>query len=201
MELQLDDNWKPGSARNHTWVAMDKNGHLAYMLNNGYGWLPTILLSIPNIKDKLSDLCEFVDGDSSKYINNVDKRGGYLIDLYSSWVYENYCDKKTIVGELDNQLKCGDKYSDAAIGAKMGMFFFQGLEGHSKGEDFPVGYDGDSKMGDYYRFIVPTIFATIEDIPLPLRQYIVVSNTIDFTIDRLLDNDRISEYFPRMYHD
>lgn len=30
---------------------------------------------------------------------------------------------------------------------------------------------------------------------------IVVSDTIDFTKDRLLDNDKISEYFPRMYHD
>ncbi|MBP6123780.1 MULTISPECIES: hypothetical protein [Providencia] len=200
MTLLLDSNWKPGSARNHTWIAMDKNGHLASMLNNGYGWIPPILLNIPNIKEKLSDLCEYIDSDSDKYINNVDKQGGYSIDLYSSWVYEKYHDKKEITDELNNQLKRGYKYSDAIIGTKMGMFFFQGLEGYSKGEDYPIGYDGKTKMGDYYRFIVPTIFATIEDIPHPLRQYIAVSSTIDFTKDRLLDNDKISEYFPRMYH-
>ncbi|MGG4610555.1 hypothetical protein [Providencia sp. Me31A] len=199
--MDLDLNWKPGSARIHTWIAMDKYGHLASMLNNGYGWLPSILLDIPNIKEKLSDLCEFIDGDSSKYINDIDKMGSYLIDLYSSWVYKNYDNKKMIIDELDNELKCGNRYSDAVIGAKMGMFFFQGLEGHSKGEDYPVGYDGETKMGDYYRFIVPTVFLTIEDIPIPLRNYIVVSDTLDFTKDRLLDNDKISEYFPRMYHD
>ncbi|MBC8653922.1 hypothetical protein GQR86_13775 [Providencia vermicola] len=62
-----------------------------------------------------------------------------------------------------------------------------------------MGYDGETKMGDYFRHLVPTIYATISDIPIPLRQYIVVSDTLDFTKDRLLDNDKISEYFTRMY--
>ncbi|MTC72080.1 hypothetical protein [Providencia sp. wls1914] len=197
--MDLDLNWKPGSARNHTWVAMDKNGRLGLMYNNGYGWLPTSLLKKPNIKEKLSDLCEYIDGDSNKHANNIDKQGGYSIDLYSSWVYKDYENKRKIVEEFDKQLDRNFKYSTALIGCKMGMFLFEGLEGYSKGEDYPIGYDGETKMGDYYRFIVPTVFATIEDIPLPLRQYIAVSNTIDFTKDRLLDNDRISEYFPRMY--
>lgn len=197
--MDLDLNWKPGSARNHTWVAMDKNGRLGLMYNNGYGWLPTSLLKTPNIKEKLSDLCEYIDGDSNKHANNIDKQGGYSIDLYSSWVYKDYENKRKIVEEFDKQLDRNFKYSTALIGCKMGMFLFEGLEGYSKGEDYPIGYDGETKMGDYYRFIVPTVFATIEDIPLPLRQYIAVSNTIDFTKDRLLDNDRISEYFPRMY--
>lgn len=199
--MDLDLNWKPGSARNHTWVAMDKHGRLGLMYNNGYGWLPTSLLKIPNIKEKLSDLCEYIDGDSNKHANNIDKQGGYSIDLYSSWVYKNYENKRKIVEEFDKQLDRNFKYSTALIGCKMGMFLFEGLEGYSKGEDYPVGYDGETKMGDYYRFIVPTVFLTIEDIPIPLRNYIVVSDTLDFTKDRLLDNDKISEYFPRMYHD
>ncbi|HGN0867096.1 TPA: hypothetical protein ACKROV_000300 [Providencia alcalifaciens] len=197
--MDLDLNWKPGSARNHTWVAMDKNGRLGLMYNNGYGWLPTSLLKKPNIKEKLSDLCEYIDGDSNKHANNIDKQGGYSIDLYSSWVYKDYENKRKIVEEFDKQLDRNFKYSTALIGCKMGMFLFEGLEGYSKGEDYPIGYDGETKMGDYYRFIIPTVFATIEDIPLPLRQYIAVSSTIDFTKDRLLDNDKISEYFPRMY--
>ncbi len=39
----------------------------------------------------------------------------------------------------------------------------------------------------------------IEDIPEELRKYIVVSDSIDFTKDRLLDNNKISDYFTRMY--
>ncbi|WOC00469.1 MULTISPECIES: hypothetical protein [unclassified Providencia] len=199
--MNLDLNWKPGSARNHTWVGMDKNGRLGLMYNNGYGWLPTVLLKIPNIKEKLSDLCEYIDGDSNKYINNIDIQGGYSIDLYSSWVYKDYENKRKIVEEFDKQLDRNFKYSTALIGCKMGMFLFEGLEGYSKGEDYPIGYDGKTKMGDYYRFIVPTVFLTIDEIPAPLRNYIVVSDTIDFTADQLFDNDKISEYFPRMYHD
>ncbi|MEY2344458.1 hypothetical protein I3679_011655 [Proteus mirabilis] len=41
-------------------------------------------------------------------------------------------------------------------------------------------------MGDYFRFIVPTVYATIADIPEELRKYIVVSDSLDFTKDRLL---------------
>ncbi|ODQ04974.1 MULTISPECIES: hypothetical protein [Enterobacterales] len=41
--------------------------------------------------------------------------------------------------------------------------------------------------------------ATIEDIPEELRKYIVVSDSLDFTKDRLLDNNKISDYFTRMY--
>ena len=198
--MNLDSNWKPGSARNHTWVAMDKNGYLGLMFNNGYGWLPATLLEVPNISESLGDLCEYIDDDSKKYINNINKKGDYFIDLYSSWVYKDYENKQKIIEEFNKQLARKFKYSTALIGCRMGMFLFEGLEGYSKGEDYPIGYDGETQMGDYYRFIVPTVFATIEDIPAPLRHYIVVSNTIDFTKDRLLDNNKISEYFTRLYH-
>lgn len=63
----------------------------------------------------------------------------------------------------------------------------------------PVGYEGENKIGDYFRFIVPSIYASIEDIPEDLRKYVVVSDNIDFTKDRLLDNNKINDYFTRMY--
>ncbi|ENX5418949.1 hypothetical protein MMK51_001137 [Proteus mirabilis] len=81
----------------------------------------------------------------------------------------------------------------------MGMFYFEALEGQSIGEDYPIGYEGKTKMGDYFRFIVPTVYATIADIPEELRKYIVVSDSLDFTKDRLLDNNKISDYFTHMY--
>ncbi len=79
------------------------------------------------------------------------------------------------------------------------MFYFEALEGQSIGEDYPIGYEGKTKMGDYFRFIVPTVYATIADIPEELRKYIVVSDSLDFTKDRLLDNNKISDYFTHMY--
>ncbi|MBG6031003.1 hypothetical protein I5E97_08050 [Proteus hauseri] len=91
----------------------------------------------------------------------------------------------------------GWNHSDAGIGAKMGMFLFEAL--NELYEDYPVGYEGETKTGDYFRFIVPTIYATIKDIPEELRKYIVVSDSLDFTKDRLLDNNKISDYFTRMY--
>ncbi len=54
-------------------------------------------------------------------------------------------------------------------------------------------------MGDYFRFLIPTVYASIEDFIKELRPAIAVSDTVDFTKDRLFDNDKISEYFPRMY--
>lgn len=199
MGMQLNKDWTPDSARNHTWLAMDKNRYLAIVLNNGHGWLPKTLLEIVNIKETLSDLGEYIDGDSIKYINNINKNGGYTIDLYSSWAFEKYKNKKQIIDEFNSQLEKNDNYCDSLLATKMRLFFYQAVEGYSKGEDYLVGYDGETKMGDYYRFIVPTIYATIEDIPQPLRQYVVVSDSLDFTQDRLLDNDKISEYFTRMY--
>lgn len=198
MGLLLDINWYPGQARNHSWIAMDKNGCISMMLNNGYGWLPKCILKINNIKESLNDLCEYIDGDSEKYSNDVNKKGEYLIDLYSSWVYKRYKNKQEIINNFNFRLE-NKKNCDAELATKMGMFYFEALEGQSIGEDYPVGYEGETKTGDYFRFIVPTIYATIEDIPEELRKYIVVSDSLDFTKDRLLDNNKISDYFTRMY--
>ncbi|WP_368911461.1 hypothetical protein [Proteus vulgaris] len=198
MGLLLDINWHPGQARNHSWIAMDKNGCISMMLNNGYGWLPKCILKINNIKESLNDLCEYIDGDSEKYSNDVNKKGEYLIDLYSSWVYKKYKNKQEIINSFNFRLE-NKKNCDAELATKMGMFYFEALEGQSIGEDYPIGYEGETKMGDYFRFIVPTIYATIEDIPEELRKYIVVSDSLDFTKDRLLDNNKISDYFTRMY--
>nr|WP_279039986.1 hypothetical protein [Snodgrassella alvi] len=58
---------------------------------------------------------------------------------------------------------------------------------------------GKIKTGDYYRSYLPTIYASTEDLPKELWPVIVVSDTVDFTKDRIFDNDKISEYFPRMF--
>ncbi|MGG4610562.1 hypothetical protein [Providencia sp. Me31A] len=200
MELQLDNNWSPDFACNYTWVAVDKNGLLSLMLSNGYGWLPIVLLNSSISKNDVNLLCEYIDGESTEYTNEINLNGSYTIDLYSSYSYKSYRDKDELIKGFNSRLE-NNKNCIASLATKMGMFCYEALELPSEGDNYPVGYDGETKMGDYYRFIVPTVFLTIDDIPAPLRNYIVVSDTLDFTKDRLLDNDKISEYFPRMYHD
>ncbi|CAG9412681.1 hypothetical protein NVI2019_PEGOAJLN_00871 [Providencia alcalifaciens] len=200
MELQLDSNWSPDFVCNYTWVARDKNGLISLMLSNGYGWLPTVLLNSSISKNDINILCEYIDGESTDYINETNLNGSYTIDLYSSYSYGAYQNKDELIKSFNSRLE-NNKNCIAELATKMGMFCYEAIELPSEGDNYPIGYDGKTKMGDYYRFIVPTIFLTIDDIPVPLRNYIVVSDTIDFTKHRLLDNDKISEYFPRMYHD
>lgn len=54
-------------------------------------------------------------------------------------------------------------------------------------------------MGDYFRFLQPTIYGSIEDFPKELRGLVAISKTVDFTVDRLLDNNLINTYFPEVY--
>lgn len=197
MVLPLTPEWVPGSSYTYAWVAMDNQGHLAKMYNNNSGWLPEILLSVEDIKSYLNQLAEYIDGESEEYNNYINKHGNYTVDLYSSYIYKNY-DKSKIIKEFDLELKkWNGNHCDAGVGSKMGMFLFEAI--NELYEDYPIGYDGETKIGDYFRFIVPTIYATIEDIPYDLRKYIVVSDSLDFTKDRLLDNNKISNYFTRMY--
>lgn len=194
----LTADWRPEWGRIYSWVAMDKNGYLAYMLNNCWGWLPKVYINIPNISELYDDLSEFIYCESAKYENNIQKNGGFSADLFSYWRYKHYS-HETVFTNYKNCLDKGSTLTDAYLATQKGIFVFEGIEGYSQGEDFPVGYEGETKMGDYFRHLVPTVYATITDIPIPLRQYVVVSDTLDFTKDRLLDNDKISEYFTRMY--
>jgi hypothetical protein len=52
-------------------------------------------------------------------------------------------------------------------------------------------------MGDYFRFLMPTVYATINDIPESLRHIVAASDTIDFAHDRILFNKNINQYFPK----
>ncbi|AWH87784.1 hypothetical protein [Limnobaculum parvum] len=190
--------WEPGFGTIYTWFAMDRNGKIAVMVNNCWGWLPNSLLSIDNFEKLLDDLNEYKWEESDIYINiPADKKGQTLLDLYSSLVHRNSNIRKDIEDWVC--AKQSESLCEINMPSRKGVFIYHSIEGDNPGKDYPVGYDGETKMGDYFRYLMPTIYASIEDFPEPLRQGIVVSDTIDFTVDRLLDNDRINEYFPRMY--
>ncbi|HGN1202513.1 TPA: hypothetical protein ACKRO9_001916 [Providencia rettgeri] len=198
----LDINWKPSFGSVFTWFAMDKNGKIAVMINNGFGDLPKSLLAINNVTELLNDLNEYMWEESATFVNYpLNKGGSAILDLYSSCLYRHLSSKKEVEECIENELMTSGHYSDTNLAVNKGFFIYQAIEGNNPGDDYPVGYEGETKMGDYFRYLMPTIYASIEDFPEELRHGIAISDTIDFTKDRLLDNDKISEYFPRMYHD
>lgn len=194
---RLKTLWEPGFGTIYSWFAIDKNGKIAVMINNCWGWLPDALLSINDFENLLDALNEYKWEESEKYIHYPpNKNGETVLDLYSSLVYRNQLRK-----EIDNWInsKQTGQLNEINLPSRKGVFVYHGIEGDNLGQDYPVGYNGNTKMGDYFRYLMPTIYASIEDFPEELRYGIAASDTIDFTIDRLLDNDKINDYFPKMY--
>ncbi len=193
-----DKNWEPGFGTIYTWFAMDKNGKIALMVNNCWGWLPSSLLSIDNFENLLDELNEYKWEESENYvIYPKNKNGQTILDLYS------FIANKDISSRVDMEIWVNahqdEELNEINMPSRKGFFVYHGIEGDKEGEDFPVGFVGETKMGDYFRYLIPTIFASINDFPEELRHGIAVSDTADFTTDRLFDNDKINEYFPRMY--
>lgn len=191
----LNENWKPEFGTIYTWFAMDKYGKIAVFINNCFGDIPKVLLIKNNIEILLDDLVDYIFEESKKfnsYPNN--KNGEMILDYFPKWRFGQYS-KAQVAAKLMADFKNIKNLSDANFAIHKGLFLFQAVEGSYEGEDFPVGYDGSVKMGDYYRNLVPTIYGSIHDFPIKLRKGIVVSDCLDFTKDRILDNDKINDYF------
>lgn len=197
---QLKTSWEPGFGTIYTWFGMDKNGKIAVMVNNCWGWLPNALLSIDDFESLLDDLNEYMWEESEifkSYPNN--KCGRTILDLYSGLRFDYLPTRKDVEQLIQERSHNEQKPIECNLPSRKGFFVYHGIEGSFEGEDYPVGFNGNTKMGDYFRYLIPTIYASIEDFPEELRHGIAVSDLVDFTTDRLLDNDKINEYFPRMY--
>lgn len=196
----LKPDWVPGFGAIYTWFAMDRPGRIAFMLNNCFGDLPEALLRIDNVEALLDSMSEFVWEESPDYSTYpADKGGDFTVDLFSAWRFRDNLNKEYIINKLKNEWSESGKYSDANLAINKGLFIYWGVEGSSPGQDYPFGYEGETKMGDYFRYIVPTKFASVDDFPPALRSGIAVSRTLDFTVDRVLDNDKINDYFPAVF--
>lgn len=195
----LNSEWRPGFGTIYTWLAMDKYGRIAVMVNNCYGDLPKALLSTVGGASLLDELSEFIWEESSLVsVYPENKLGGAEVDLYSAWRYQNI-NPEDILNELQRDLVLCGVSSEFNLPVNKGLYVYHGVEGDNPGVDFPVGYSEASEMGDYFRFLVPTVFASIEDFPDFLRKGIAVSDNVDFSTDRLIKNDLINEYFSTMY--
>lgn len=196
----LNKDWTPTFGTVYTWFAMDKKGRIAVMVNNCWGDLPKSVLNIPNAELLLDDLNEYM-WEESKIFNKypTNKKGKTILDLYSSLVFRHLRTKQEVVNWVVERSNYSLDSREENLPSKKGHFVYFAIEGSNQGEDYPVGYNGATKMGDYYRYLVPTVYASIEDFPQELWHGIAVSDTLDFTKDRMLDNDKINTYFPRNY--
>ncbi len=126
------------------------------------------------------------------------KKGGFTVDLYSAWRWQGR-DKAFVLDEMLGGLEEQGIYSEASLASNKGFFVYHAVEGSREGEDFPVGFDGSTNMGDYFRFLMPGVYASIEDFPEALRTGIVVSKTLDFDSARVLSGKCTNEYFCDLY--
>jgi hypothetical protein len=196
----LNINWEPEFGTIFTWFAMDKLGRIAVMVNNCFGNLPKELLSITNVESLLDQLTDYMWEESEKfniYPNN--KCGNTLLDLYPALRFSHFPTRKDVEQLIQERSSNKQSPRECNLPSRKGFFVYHGIEGDNPDQDYPVGYEDETKMGDYFRYLIPTIYASIEDFPEELRHGIAVSDEVDFTTDRLLDNARINEYFPRMY--
>ncbi|MEA3236215.1 hypothetical protein OP492_16320 [Pseudomonas mosselii] len=197
--MSLDQQWEPGFGTIYTWLAMDRVGRIAVMVNNCFGDIPKVLLALSGAEEMLDAISEFMWEESQAFRSYPPlKKGGFTVDFYSAWRWQGR-DKAFVLDELLRNLEERGIYSEASLAFNKGFFVYPAVEGSREGEDFPVGFDGPTSMGDYFRFLVPGEYASIEDFPESLRAGIVVSQTLDFNSKQVLSGKCINEYFYDLY--
>lgn len=190
----LNINWQPEFGTMYYWLAVDSKGKIARMMNNNWGNIPLVLLQQDNIEETLDLISEYIWEESSLYLQYPkNKMGKTILDLYSS--YPTLYSKIYMENFIEQNSNYNLELQDENLPSRKGIFIYQAIEGNKEGEDYPVGYEGKTKMGDYYRYLMPTIYATINDFPKELWHGIALSNTLDFTQDRLIFNNDINQYF------
>ncbi|RON39148.1 hypothetical protein BK666_28295 [Pseudomonas frederiksbergensis] len=198
--MTLDKYWKPGFGELITWFAMDKYGAIAVMVNNCFGALPSVLLGISDVDRDLDRFNEFMWEEStefSRYPEN--KKGVAFLDLYSAYAYRHTASRQEVESWIAARSMFDGKLTEYSLPSIKGYYVFHGVEGTMPGEDFPVGYDGVSVTGDYFRYLMPSVFAGIEDIPVGLRSLIAVSDSLDFSKDAIICSDHIDYLFTHLF--
>ena len=198
MSYDLSPTWEPGFGSIYTWFGMDKHGKISVFVNNCWGDLPQCLLETKDVNDMLWSLSEFINEESTIYTSiPTDKDGDFIIDMIPAWIGPKT--KKGVIKREDERYEYNKLSSESNFSRNKGLFIYQAVEGNIPGDDYPVGYDGETEMGDYYRYMLPTIYGQIEDFPEELRRCVAVSDSLDFTKDRLIPNNSINSHFMRMY--
>lgn len=190
----LNINWKQTFGTMYYWMASDSKGRIARMMNNNWGSIPFVLLEQNNIEQTLDALSEYLWEESDLYKNYPkNKMGNSILDLYSSYpvLYSRTY--------MENWVKQNSDYNlalrDENLPAIKGIYIYQALDGNQEGDSYLVDYNETVKIGDYYRYLIPTIYANIYDFPKELWNGIAVSNNLDFSKNQLITGENINFYF------
>ncbi|MHC8298531.1 hypothetical protein [Pseudomonas sp. ZS1P83] len=198
--MTLNKNWKPGFGELITWFAMDKSGAIAVMVNNCFGSLPSVLVEVSDIDGRLDRFNEFMWEESAEFTDYPEnKKGQTILGFYSANAYRHTLSRQEVEGWVAARSLFSGKLTEYSLPSIKGFYVFHGVEGSAPGEDFPVGYDGGTVMGDYFRYLMPSVFARAEDIPVELRGLIAVSDFLDFSQNSVVCSEKIDHLFTHLY--
>jgi len=198
--MTLNKYWEPGFGELVTWFAMDKNGAIAVMVNNCFGALPAILLEVSDVDERLDSFNEFIWGESAEFAEcSENKKGQTILGFYSAYAYRHTSSRREVEEWVANRSLFSGRLTEYSLPSIKGFYVFHGVEGSVPGEDFPAGYDGNTVMGDYFRYLIPTAFARVEDIPVELRGLIAVSDSLEFSKSSVICNEKIDHLFTHLY--
>jgi hypothetical protein len=164
--MPLDKDWQPSFGTIFTWFAMDRYGRIAVMVNNCFGAIPSSLLAISELEGKLDRINEFMWEELREFESYPkNKEGQTLLDIYRFRRELNPSSRgemERIVLERSNFYQELTEYSIPSI---KGFYVYHALEDYVSSGDNPIGYEGDAEIGDYFRYLIPTVYASMEDFP------------------------------------
>ncbi|WP_437610824.1 hypothetical protein [Erwinia sp. V71] len=150
----LNKNWTPEFGRIITWFAMDKRGRIAVMVNNCFGNLPDALLSIADTECLLDQLTDYLWEESQIFTAYPpNKKGKTILDLYSATQFSHMRNEQDVACWIGARSGHEHHIREHNIPSVKGFYLYYGVEGSYPGEDYPVGYNGYTVMGDYFRFL------------------------------------------------
>lgn len=172
------------------------------MVNNCFGNLPDALLAIADVEILLDQLTDYLWEESPLFsVYPQNKQGNTTLDLYPASQFSHMQNRQQVEQWIKHRSGYQHKISEYNTSSIKGFYIYYGVEGSYQGEDYPVGYRGKTQMGDYFRFLIPTIYGSITDFPQELRHGIAVSDTVDFNHDQLFANHKINDFFPEMHRE
>lgn len=188
----------------HTWFGVDKSNLVAIFYIYPWGWVPNVLLKNEQFEIEHDILVDYTCEDSIIYTNYPKRKNGKtIVDLHS---YHQHGDssKEEIQKKIDFNLSLPYKLNlitATTIPARKGYFVYQTVAGEKTGDDYPIGYNGPTDMGDYFRFGVPTELGNIDDLHPELWHIVAASDTLDFSKDRVIRKEDINKHFTHTYRE
>jgi len=200
--------WRPGD-HEYLWFASDKNNRIAMFNNYMTGEIPLSIMTDKDFKEAIDSLYEYIFEESNRF-SYYRKHGQTVLKYYSfdSFRHRSHSrfDKTPETPyTLEEVLESITKYNqdnfknicDENFPSRKGLFLFDAIRGYRPNCDYPVGYEGETQAGDYFSFLMPTDYATLDDIPEVFHSVIAKSDELDFTQTDLIKKQDIHKYFKK----